>query len=148
MLRCPSVLPSDAPACTSVTCTVWMQSGQGRGVRPPVQGQGEQSVGWCPGPDATLQRITWSRMLVAGRVGNEKRAAAHSWFRPSKIATASRGKHIHRGVSACENKRDFTVLKHAFFPNMLERCSQYVTFQGTHSFFKMLSCRNLWLQRI
>lgn len=127
-LRCPPILPSLAAACTAVTYVVWTRPGEVRGVCPACQDRGRRQWG-----SARYHMQLWEESqrftcLLAGKVGNEKRAAVHSWFHRSEITTVNCEKHIHRGVSACETKWDFTVLKHTFFSNMLERCSQYVTF--------------------
>lgn len=74
--------------------------------------RGEQLVGQSQASDTA-----WPRTMRApcARQRDEKRTATRSWSRPSEITPAGCEKHIPRGVSACENKRDFTVLKHTFF---------------------------------
>ena len=80
-------------------------------------------------------------MLAAGKVGEKKRAASHSWFHASEVTAVNCEKHIYIGVSACATEWEFTVSKHFFFFNTLERCSQYVTFCWNLSSLKLL----LWL---
>lgn len=88
-------------------------------------GGGGRSAGQSQVPNTALPRIPEA---PRARCRNAKRTSTRSSFHPSEITTVNCEKHISRGVSACENKWDFTVLKHAFFISALERCSQYVTF--------------------